>query len=209
MKRTLVIVFARAPLPGRTKTRLIPVLGAAGAARLQLRLIGRALETAQRAGAGRVELHGAGVRGSARLRALARRHAVCLEPQASGDLGRRMALAIERGLRRARRVVLIGSDCPALRAADLRRAASRLAAGCDAVFAPAEDGGYPLVAMRRASPRVFASIEWGGAEVMRATRERLAALGWRWSELGRVWDVDRPEDYRRLVNSGLMIRRRA
>ena len=209
MNGTLVIVFARAPLPGRAKTRLIPALGAAGAARLQARLIGRALETARRARIGRVELHGAGVRGSARLRALARRHAVRLEAQADGDLGRRMALAIGRGLRRARRVVLIGSDCPVLRASDLRRAALRLAGGRDAVFAPAEDGGYTLVAMRRASHRVFASIEWGSGRVMGATRERLAALGWRWSELPRVWDVDRPEDCRRLAASGLKIRRRS
>ena len=209
MTGTLVIVFARPPLPGRAKTRLIPALGAAGAARLQARLISRALGTAQRARIGRVELHGASAKGSARLRALARRHAVALEAQADGDLGRRMALAIERGLRRARRVVLIGSDCPVLRASDLRRAASRLAGGCDAVFAPAEDGGYALVAMRRASRRVFASIGWGGEPVMRETRERLAELGWRWVELPRVWDVDRPEDCRRLAASGLMMRRRA
>ena len=140
---------------------------------------------------------------------MAQRHAVPLRAQASGDLGRRMALAIERGLRRARRVVLVGSDCPALRPSDLRRAASRLAGGCDAVFAPAEDGGYTLVAMRRASHRVFASIEWGGPRVMSATRARLAAMGWRWSELPLVWDIDRPEDYRRLAASGLMMRRRA
>ena len=209
MKATLVIVFARAPLSGQVKTRLVPALGAAGAARLQSRLIGRTLEMAQKARLGRVELHGACVRGSARLRALAQHHAVPLKAQASGDLGRRMALAIERGLRRAKRVVLVGSDCPALRPSDLRRAASRLAGGCDAVFSPAEDGGYTLVAMRRASHRVFASIEWGGAGVMSATRARLAAMGWRWSELPPVWDIDRPEDYLRLAACGLMMRRRA
>lgn len=208
MNATLVIVFARPPLPGRVKTRLIPALGASGAARLQTRLIDRALGTARKARPAFVELHGAGVKGSSRLRALARRHSVRLMAQASGDLGRRMALAIERGLRRARRVVLIGSDCPALRPADLRRAVSGLAGGCDAVFAPAEDGGYALVAMRRPSGRVFDSIEWGGAGVMGATRARLAELGWRWRELPQVWDIDRPEDYRRLTASGLLTRRR-
>lgn len=208
MNATLVIVFARPPLPGQVKTRLIPALGASGAARLQTLLIDRALSTARNARPAFVELHGAGVRGGSRLRALARRHSVRLMTQASGDLGRRMALAIERGLRRARRVVLIGSDCPVLCPADLRRAVSALAGGCDAVFAPAEDGGYTLVAMRRASPRVFDSIEWGGAAVMGATRARLAELGWRWRELPQVWDIDRPEDYRRLSASGLLLRRR-
>ncbi|MBI3376217.1 MAG: TIGR04282 family arsenosugar biosynthesis glycosyltransferase [Betaproteobacteria bacterium] len=209
MNATLVIVFARPPLPGRVKTRLIPALGAAGAARLQARLIDRALNTARNAHPACVELHGAGVRGSSRLRALARRHSVRLIAQASGDLGRRMALAIERGLRRSRRVVLIGSDCPVLRPGDLRRAASRLAGGYDAVFAPAEDGGYTLVAMRRASRQVFDSIEWSGPVVMSATRTRLAELGWRWSELPPGWDIDRPEDYRRLTASGLLMRRGA
>lgn len=208
MNATLVIVFARPPLSGQVKTRLIPALGASGAARLQTRLIDRALSTARNARPAGIELHGAGVRGSSRLRAIARRHAVRLIAQARGDLGRRMALATERALRRLKRVVLIGSDCPALRPADLRRAARRLAGGCDAVFAPAEDGGYTLVAMRRASRRVFDSIEWGAPAVMNETRARLAELGWRWSELPPVWDIDRPEDHRRLSASGLMMRRR-
>ena len=81
--------------------------------------------------------------------------------------------------------------------ADLRRAA-RLLAACDAVVAPAEDGGYPLLAFRRCSPRLFEGMPWGGATVMQQTRERLAALGWRWRELRMLWDVDRPEDLVRL-----------
>ncbi|MDA1116706.1 MAG: DUF2064 domain-containing protein, partial [Proteobacteria bacterium] len=79
-----------------------------------------------------------------------------------------------------------------------------LAGGADAVFAPAEDGGYALVALRRVSPRLFAGIEWGGPRVMAQTRERLLALGWRWRELRTVWDVDRPEDYRRLQRASLL-----
>ena len=98
----------------------------------------------------------------------------------------------------------MGADCPALDARDLRRAARWLAGGADAVFAPAEDGGYALVALRRVSPRLFAGIEWGGPRVMAQTRERLLALGWRWRELRTVWDVDRPEDYRRLQRASLL-----
>ena len=115
-----------------------------------------------------------------------------------------MMHAFAHGLRRAARVVLIGSDCPVLRPRDLRQAARWLAGGADAVFAPAEDGGYALIALRRVSPRLFQGVEWGGAQVMAQTRERLAALGWRWRELPEVWDVDRPEDYRRLERTGLL-----
>ncbi len=182
--RTSVIVFAREPRPGRVKTRLIPLLGAQGAARLHARLVERALATARAAGLGEVEL------------CWARR-------QRGADLGARMHHAFARGLRRAGRVILIGSDCPVLRARDLRRAARWLAGGADAVFAPAEDGGYALIGLRRVSPRLFEGVQWGGAQVMAQTRARLAALGWRWRELPEVWDVDRPEDVARLRRARL------
>ena len=55
-----------------------------------------------------------------------------------------------------------------------------------------------MALLRRASPQLFAGIEWGSATVMRDTRERLEALGWRWRELRTLWDVDRPEDVARL-----------
>jgi glycosyltransferase A (GT-A) superfamily protein (DUF2064 family) len=73
-----------------------------------------------------------------------------------------------------------------------------LAGGADAVFAPVEDGGYALIALRRVSPRVFEGVDWGGGQIMAQTRERVARLGWRARELPQVWDVDRPEDVARL-----------
>jgi glycosyltransferase A (GT-A) superfamily protein (DUF2064 family) len=179
------VVFARAPRAGRVKTRLIPLLGEQGAARLHSRLLRRTLATAVEAGLGTVDLW------------MARR-------QRGADLGERMHHAFVRSLRRADRVVLIGSDCPVLRGSDLRKAARWLSGGADAVFAPAEDGGYALIALRRVSPRLFEGIDWGSASVMSRTRERLVALGWRWRELPEVWDVDRPEDVRRLERSRLL-----
>jgi rSAM/selenodomain-associated transferase 1 len=173
-------VFAREPRAGRAKTRLIPLLGEAGAARLHARLVRRALSTAREARLGRVQLWST-------------------RRQRGADLGARMLHAFRHALRRAERVILIGADCPALRARDLRRAARWLVSGADAVFAPAADGGYALVALRRAAPRLFEEIAWGGAQVMAQTRARLARLGWRWRELPAVWDVDRPEDVPRLA----------
>ncbi|MDH3320450.1 MAG: glycosyltransferase [Betaproteobacteria bacterium] len=177
--RTKVLVFAREARPGRVKTRLIPLLGAHGAAHLHARLVRRALRTARAARLGAVELWST-------------------RRQRGRDLGERMHHALARSLRRSRRVVLIGADAPVLGAGDLRRAARWLAGGAHAVFAPAEDGGYALIALRRVSPRLFAGIDWGGPRVMAQTRARLAALGWRWRELPEVWDVDRPEDVARL-----------
>jgi rSAM/selenodomain-associated transferase 1 len=203
-----VLVFARAPLPGRTKSRLVPTLGEWGAARLQARLTLRALRTAAEARCGPLELHATPRPRHAFFERSARAFPSTLHAQRGDDLGARMLNAFRRGLRRYRAVILIGTDCPALRPADLARAARWLAGGCDAVFAPAEDGGYALIGLRRAAPAVFAGIEWGEAGVYAATRERLAALGWRSRALRTVWDVDRPADVVRLRASRLLERRR-
>jgi len=196
--RAAVIVFARAPQPGRAKTRLAPRLGEWGAARLHMRLARRTLRTAQAARCGPLELHGTPRRGHALLRRMARDARATLHGQRGRDLGERMLTAMTRALRRHRAVILIGTDCPALRAGDLRRAARALVGGYDAVLAPAEDGGYPLIGLRRVSPRLFEGIAWGGADVFARTAERLERLGWRWRQLRTLWDVDRPEDLDRL-----------
>ena len=199
LESTTLVVFAKAPVPGRVKTRLAPLLGEHGAARLQARMIESTLRVAREAGFARVELHCAPDARHPLFKKLARRESLTLRAQARGDLGARMRRAFERTLRTARIVVLIGTDCPVLRAEDLRAAARALQGGADAVLAPAEDGGYALIGLRRASPRLFSRIEWGGDSVSADTRCRLRELGWRWRELRTVWDVDRPEDYRRLA----------
>jgi glycosyltransferase A (GT-A) superfamily protein (DUF2064 family) len=174
-----VLVFSRAPVPGRVKTRLVPRLGEWRAARLHARLTAHALRTAAAAGCGPVELHDTA-------------------KQRGADLGERMHRALSRALRRHRGAMVIGSDCPALRPADLRRTARWLAGGCEVVLAPAEDGGYVLIGARRISPRIFSGIDWGSSSVYEATARKLSDLGYRWRALRRLWDVDRPEDLERL-----------
>jgi rSAM/selenodomain-associated transferase 1 len=193
-----VIVFAKAPRPGEVKTRLIPALGAAGAARLHERLVERTLATAAATAIGPVELCCAPDASDPVLAALARAHGAALAAQGHGDLGDRMHATFERTLARAPAAIVIGSDCPALTPQHLREAARALDAGCDAVLAPAEDGGYVLIGLTRVTHRLFNGVRWGESTVMAETRERLAALGWRWRELETLWDVDRPEDLARL-----------
>ncbi len=192
-----LIVFARAPEPGRVKTRLAALLGAHGAARLHARLVERALWTARAAGFARIHLYCASSTQHRFFREMRIRYGVRLRGQGRGDLGERMY----RALRRHPGAVLIGSDVPALRPADLRAAARALAGGADAVLAPTQDGGYALIGLRRAVRRVFAGVDWGGPRVLAQTRARLRSLGWRWRELRTVWDVDRPEDVARLKRS--------
>lgn len=188
------------------KTRLAPLLGAAGAARLQARMAEYALGTAAAAGFDALELHATGRAGHPFFERMRRRHGLRLRRQSRGDIGRRMRSAFERALRSYPCVVLIGSDCPSLRPADLRAAARALREGADAVFAPAEDGGYALIGLRRVRAALFGGVAWGSGRVMQQTRARLRALGWRWRELRTVWDVDRPEDVARLRAAGLLRR---
>lgn len=195
-----IAVFARAPLAGSAKTRLIPALGAAGAARLQRRLTLHALAVAQRAAIGRVTLWGAPDDEQRFFRAVRRRCGVALRRQSGADLGDRMAAAFAA---QAGPLLLIGSDCPALQPAHLIAAASALlaeeGAGNDAVLIPADDGGYVLIGLRCSQPRLFAGVDWGSGRVMAQTRQRLAELRLRWAELPALWDVDRPADLTRLT----------
>lgn len=207
MPRTssVVIVFARAPQPGAAKTRLIPLLGPDGAAALHARLVEHALATAARAGLGAVELHGTPACDRF-LGACATLHGATLKAQVEGDLGERMHAAAFGALTQHERVILIGSDCPALAPDHLRASARLLEEGHDAVLAPAEDGGYTLIALARCDKRLFDGVAWSTSTVMEETRRRLHRLGWCWHELETLWDVDRPADYRRLIESNLLER---
>lgn len=197
-----VAVFAKAPVAGEVKTRLIPLLGAADAAELHATLVRRTLATARNAGVGPVSLWCMPDAGHPFFAACAAQYGATLHAQRGGHLGERMARALAQLLADGP-ALLVGSDCPALAAGDLRAAASSLATH-DAVFQPAEDGGYVLVGLSRPLPGIFDGIRWGESGVMRETRERLRAAGARWREMPERWDVDRPEDYRRLLASGLL-----
>ena len=194
-----ILIFAKAPTPGEVKTRLIPALGEAGAAQLQGRLIERTLRTAMAAGMDAPQLWCAPGPEDPFFAACAKRYDISLRAQGEGDLGMRMAHALESALASGTPGLLIGSDCPALTAPYLRAAAAALAGGNDAVFGPAEDGGYVLIGLARGSPvQLFEDIAWGTATVMQETRRRLARANWRWRELAPLWDLDRPEDLARL-----------
>lgn len=203
---TAVIIFAKAPQPGAVKTRLTPLLGTEGAAALHAQLVKRVLETARTASLHPIELHCAPDADDPFFQFCAGHYGIVAKTQAEGDLGARMLAAFRQALAEHARVLLIGSDCPALTAHHLRQAERALRDGNEAVFAPCEDGGYALIGLQRAEVRLFEGIVWSSSSVMKETRARLSGLGLRWHELETLWDVDRPEDYQRLVASGLLDR---
>jgi uncharacterized protein len=189
------VVFARAPEPGRVKTRLARELGDA-AALAAYRELG-ALVLARVAGladceiivaftpAGQEPLVRAWLGGASRY-----------ESQADGDLGARMLAAITgRCAAGVAKVLVIGTDCPEV-GTDLLEAAFEELDRADAVFGPAADGGYYLVGMTRPIPELFRGIPWGAPGTLAVTLERAAAARIRVALLEERRDIDTAADWR-------------
>ena len=194
-----VAIMTRAPTPGATKTRLIPRLGADGAADLHRHLIRHALQVVAEARLGPVTLWCAPDAADPFLADIASVFDVATRAQPVGDLGARIRAAFADDCP----LLLMGTDAPVIDAPLLRACAEGLH-DHDAVFLPAEDGGYALVGLRRPAPELFESMVWSVDTVMAETRRRLRARGLTFSEPAVVWDIDRPADVDRLIASGLL-----
>lgn len=188
-----IVIFAKAPVAGAVKTRLIPALGADGAAKLAAEMLALTVAEAVAAGVGPVELcadprpdcrQWDGHRPAAPVR---------LSAQGDGGLGERLARAAGRVVGGGEAVLLIGSDCPELDAGRLRGAAAALARH-DAVIHPTADGGYALLGLRRFAPALFEGIAWSSPAVAAQTLERLSALGWSCDVRETLHDIDEPRD---------------
>lgn len=197
MSRARIIIFAKAPVSGLAKTRLIPALGADGAARLARSMLYATLERSLAAGLGPVELCITPAAADPAWRDIPLPPEIVTRTQGEGDLGARMARAARHGLTQDARVLLIGTDCPALTPALLRGAADQLHRH-DVVMHPALDGGYVLLGLRRFSPRLFEDIPWSTAEVASLTLARIEQLGWSLYRGASLPDIDEPEDLCRL-----------
>lgn len=197
--RAAVVILAKAPLPGLAKTRLIPALGATGAARAQRRFTQRTVQLARQAAVGPLTLWCAPDTTHRFFRALQRACGVACEAQPEGELGARMQRACEHHF--ARRpdlpLLLLGTDCAVLAPGHLQQAALALVLH-EVVLIPAEDGGYVLIGMRRLVPQVFEGMAWSTPLVMAQTRARLLRSGVTWYEMDTLWDVDEPADWQRL-----------
>lgn len=178
MSATRIILFAKAPLPGQVKTRLIPALGASGAAMLARRMLMQTLDAAVAARVGIVELCASPGFQHADWSGFNLPEGVVTSEQRDGDIGQRMACAARRALADGERVLLIGSDCPALSAQRLRIAALALDEH-DAVIHPALDGGYPLLGLKVFAAELFDSMPWSTSQVAALTLARMQALRWR------------------------------
>jgi len=196
-----LLVFARVPKPGTNKTRLIPALGAEKAAELYRQFVGGTLRQARQwmsGGGGRVTVcYTGGSMSEAQTELGPDLHHT---PQIESGLGERLQFATRAAFAAgAARVVVIGTDCPALTAADLQRAFQQLEHH-DVVLGPALDGGYYMIGLRADHPNLFDGIDWSTAVVFEPTRQRAQAMNLQIHVLRPLSDVDHPEDLLPLRN---------
>ncbi|MDO8384828.1 MAG: TIGR04282 family arsenosugar biosynthesis glycosyltransferase [Polaromonas sp.] len=191
---TRLVIFAKAPQPGAVKTRLIPALGADGAAALARAMLDHTLQQALAAGLDTVQLCMSPAPGEPAWHGVALPAGVTCTAQGDGDLGERMDRAIQRALALdTGPVLLIGTDCPALDSDHLREAARQLAQH-DAVLQPVADGGYVLIGLQAPCPAIFRDMAWSTPVVAADTLQRLAALGLRVWQGPVLHDIDEAAD---------------
>lgn len=193
VRRTRIVIFAKAPVPGRAKTRLAPALGEVGAARLAKRMLDRTVAEAQAAGLAIPELCATPHPFDEDWKPFLPTAEIRYTDQGEGDLGERLARAAKRVTLTGENAMLIGTDCPALDQIRLRAAAARLR-DHDAALHPTEDGGYALLGLRRFDPSLFTGIGWSGPTVAADTIARIRALGWTLWTGETLRDVDEPGD---------------
>jgi hypothetical protein len=190
-----LIIFSRYPEVGKTKTRMIPALGASGAAELQRQMTEHTIKIAQQLQLSRpisIEIYFTG--GSQKLMQDWLGRNLNYYPQITGDLGAKMQAAFDRALSIDRqKVIIIGTDCPDINVAILQEAFDLLQHR-DLVLGPAGDGGYYLIGLTASIPQLFTGITWGTAEVLAQTQRIAKDLNLNTAYLNTLRDVDCPED---------------
>lgn len=186
-----LLVFAKAPLPGKVKTRLARAMGDEKAAEIYGRM-GRAIIEAMHGGDFETSVVYSPPEALCAIRAWLG-DSPRLVPQAEGDLGQRMDTAITQALETSRRVCLIGTDSPDLDAARVTEAFAALGEA-DVVLGPARDGGYYLIALSEPHPELFEEIPWSTDRVLESTLARAGAAGLEVRLLETLVDVDEPAD---------------
>jgi len=184
-----LILFAKTPVPGKVKTRLVPELGEQGAADFAAAMIEETCRVAAEAWPGSVHLQAWPDADHALFRDLARRFRLRVSRQSEGDLGRKMFQALSRAHARGAAAVVMGCDVPQCPAETLRTAHAFVSQGRSAI-GPSSDGGYYLIGMNPLVPRCFERISWGGPKVFDTTLKRAASAGVDLIVLQQLTDLD-------------------
>ena len=188
-----IVIMAKAPVAGFAKTRLIPALGAEGAAKLAEKMLRHTLHTALASKLGRVEICATPDPADLAWQNFNLPSQVNWSAQGDGDLGDRMARAALCTIQQGEAVLLIGTDCPAIDAAFLHHAALALN-DHDASLIPTFDGGYALLGLKKFAPTLFSNMLWSTDVVAQETLKRMQQLGWQTQRLPTLHDIDEESD---------------
>ena len=189
-----IIIFAKAPEPGQVKTRLQPHLDPVACANLHEIFTTNTLSIACQSHLAHVELWVTPSFNHPFFQDCLRRFPINSNIQTGSNLGARMHFALKQSLLQCETVVIIGTDCPTMDAAYLKKAFDILETGIDIVLGPAKDGGYVLIGARRTHSALFTNVAWGSNQVLAQTQAALDHLGWSWAKLNTLQDIDRPAD---------------
>ncbi|BAU49317.1 hypothetical protein SVA_2769 [Sulfurifustis variabilis] len=193
MPQPALMIFAKQPLPGQTKTRLLPDYSPEQAAAIAEVMIRETVGLAVSSWPGDIYLCGAPDTDHPLFEELARDFRLRLLDQTGADLGARMLAALRFGIERHGAAAVLGSDVPHCRWDVLDEANAHLAKGRN-VLGPTEDGGYYLIGLTEAHDALFARMPWGGATVLEETLARAAAIGLHFELLSRLRDIDTAAD---------------
>lgn len=193
--RELLIIFTRFPVPGQAKTRLIPALGAKGAADLQMRMSEYTFAQCRKLAAQRllkVEVFYTGGTESEVKKWLP--VGMIHQPQCLGDLGKRIEHAFDHGFwTHMERVIVVGADCPSL-TPEIMTEAFKCLKKKDLVLGPAKDGGCYLIGLRKQTSFLWENIDWGTEHVLKQIMAKAKKLNVSHSLLEPLGDIDLPED---------------
>ena len=190
-----LIIFTRYPEPGKTKTRLIPALGVEGAANLQRQMTEFTLSKVKKmCKSTAISFEVRFADGNLQLMQSWLGTELNYQLQGKGDLGKRMENSFLDAFNQgAKKVVIIGIDCPGVNAQILSEAFEKLE-DCDLLLGPAVDGGYYLISLKRVIGQLFTNIDWGTDQVLKQTVDIAKQLDLSVNYLQTLADVDRPED---------------
>ncbi|MDH5183326.1 MAG: TIGR04282 family arsenosugar biosynthesis glycosyltransferase [Gammaproteobacteria bacterium] len=189
-----ILVFAKAPVAGKVKTRLVPPLKPEQAATLHQKLLSRTLKMATKKSIAPVILYCSPDENHPFFQQCKQTYSIQTAQQVGKDLGARMHHALDAALKHNRYAILIGTDCPSMNTEYLEEAIQRLRSGSDVVIGPANDGGYVLIGMKKIHAELFSDIAWGENTVFGSSMERIMQAGLQLSLLESLQDIDRPED---------------
>lgn len=188
-----LILFAKTPVAGEVKTRLIPELGDRGAAAFAAALVEETVRRAVQAWPGPVHLKVWPDTRHACFERMERLHRLPISLQSGGDLGARMFNALNDACGRGASAAIMGCDVPHCPPETFRTAHAFLAQG-RAVIGPSIDGGYYLVGINPPHPECFERIDWGGGKVFDTTLKRAAKAGIDLIVLQQLNDFDTASD---------------